>query len=831
MRPDLIYQYFANFKRWMNWRRASLMIVVFLAAESAVLIPAYFSLERDALDRLGVIGKATISSTLLSHSHASDRDMLLRAAVMVRHSIVRGGAIYRADGRLVGTFGERTSLAVDDAEGHKYHASEKRFEIVQSLTQAGLPLIVVSRLDSGELPRALYGPLKRTAAVVLAFVIVLMITGIAILQRRSSEKRSERELQEREKRMTAVVEYSPSAIYLKDMSGRMLMVNKEYENLNGVSREQVLGKTVGEIFPEGAAESMSAQDRKIVESRTVIRQLHEYIGPDGKLRTVSQTKFPIMNDDGDIALIGGIGSDVTERQDFQKALVESERRYRQLFESMPGAVYIQVDNRIVFANFAAQNMFGAETVDDLVGLPSTDLFHPNDREKIEQRRKSRRPSDGSLPFIEVIHLRLDGSTFEGETAGTKIVWEGNSATLVEIRDITDRKFAERIAQKNQDQYRLFMELMPDAVFVHCNDKVVFANPATARMFGAATTEDMIGRPALELVHPDDREKIRARRQFNAENGETLTGGVENQYVRIDGVIFQGEGRSRPITWNNEPAHLVVIRDISERKEIEAALEDAKTAAETSNRTKSEFLANMSHELRTPLNAVIGFSEIFMQQMMGPLGNEKYQDYATDIHNSGKHLLNLINDILDISKIESGESSLFEEDVDVAGVIDGAMRLLAPRAETSHVTITADVESGLPPLCADERKLKQILINLLSNAVKFSNDGGEVIVRVWSPKDGGFVFQVEDSGIGIALQDIPKALAPFQQIDSDLNRSYEGTGLGLPLTKSLVELHGGSLNLDSTIGVGTTVTVRFPASRVGGVPENMDLMKLKLGGAA
>ncbi|NQU71386.1 MAG: PAS domain S-box protein, partial [Rhodospirillales bacterium] len=426
------------------------MIVIFLAAESVVLIPAYFSHQRDALDRLGVIGKATISSTLLSHSHASDRDTLLHLAVIVRHSIVRGGAIYRADGRLVGTFGERTSLAVDDATGRKYHASEKRYEIVQSLARTGLPLIVVSRLDAGELPRALYDPLKRTAAVVLAFVIVLMITGIAVLQRRSTEKRSERELREREKRMTAVVEYSPSAIYLKDMNGCMLMVNKEYENLNGVSRDQILGKTVGEIFPEGAAESMSDQDRKIIESRTVIRQLHEYIGPDGKSRTVSQTKFPIMDDDGDIALIGGIGLDVTERQDLQKALIESERRYRQLFESMPAAVYIQVDSRIVFANFAAQKMFGAATVDDLVGLLSTDLFHPDDRETIEQRRKSRRPSDGTLPFIEVVHLRLDGSTFEGETAGTKIIWEGNSATLVEIRDITDRKFAERIAQKNQD---------------------------------------------------------------------------------------------------------------------------------------------------------------------------------------------------------------------------------------------------------------------------------------------------------------------------------------------------------------------------------------------
>jgi PAS domain S-box-containing protein len=350
------------------------------------------------------------------------------------------------------------------------------------------------------------------------------------------------------------------------------------------------------------------------------------------------------------------------------------------------------------------------------------------------------------------------------------------------------------------------------------------------MFGARSAEHMIGKSALGLIHHNNWEKIRTRR-LNVEQGRKLTEVDENQYIRLNGTQFQGEGRASRITWNNKPAQLVAVRDITERKEIEAALQDAKTAAETSNRTKSEFLANMSHELRTPLNAVIGFSEIFMHEMMGPLGNEKYQDYASDIHSSGKHLLNLINDILDISKIESGEARMFEEEIDVGEIVNSTLRLLAERAATNHITIVAEIGTGLPLLCADERKLKQILINLVSNAVKFSNSGGEIVIRVWSAMESGFVIQVEDSGIGIALQDIPKALAPFQQIESDLNRSYEGTGLGLPLTKSLVELHGGSLNLESQLGVGTTVTVRFPASRITSRAEISDIMDLEVGGAA
>jgi PAS domain S-box-containing protein len=830
MQSDLLRNYYADFIGWISWRRSLLMIAIVLATECFVLVPAYFSHERDVLDRLSIVGKATISSTFLSQSHSSVRDLLLHGSVIARNSIVRGGALYRSGGQLVGVFGERPSLPVSHLNDRRYLASEGRYEFVLSLEHSGLPLTIVNRVDATGLPQAVLNRLKQTAMIVLAFAIILIITCVAIKQRRSMEKRSERELREREKLMTGVVENSPSAIYLKDKHGRLLMVNKEYEQLNGVTREQVIGKTVAEIFPNVAADAMTAQDRQIIETKTVVRQLHEYLGPDGNPRTVSQTKFPIMDDDGEVVLIGGIGSDVTERQNFQKALVESERHYRRLIESIPGAVYVQVDGLIVFVNFAAQRMFGAESSEELVGLASTNLFHADDREKIAARRKTARLSDETMPFIEVRHVRLNGTVFEGESTSTKIVWEGGPAILVEIRDITDRKIAERIAQKNQDQYRKFMELMPDAVFIHCNDEIVFANPAAVKMFGAKSTDDIVGASALGFSHKDDWEKIRARR-LNIQKGRSWKDVEENRYIRLDGVEFQGESRANHITWNNEPGLLVAVRDITERKEIEAALENAKTAAETSNRTKSEFLANMSHELRTPLNAVIGFSEIFMQQMMGPLGNDKYQDYATDIHNSGKHLLNLINDILDISKIESGEARLFEEDIEIAGIVDSTLRLLETRANTNQVEIVVDIDANLPLLRADQRKLKQILINLISNAVKFSNPGGQVNARIWSAIDSGFVIQIEDSGIGIALQDIPKALAPFQQVDSDLNRNYDGTGLGLPLTKSLVELHGGSLNLDSQIGVGTTVTVRFPASRIVSESEFMDATDLDISGVA
>ncbi len=248
------------------------------------------------------------------------------------------------------------------------------------------------------------------------------------------------------------------------------------------------------------------------------------------------------------------------------------------------------------------------------------------------------------------------------------------------------------------------------------------------------------------------------------------------------------------------------------------LRTASDQAEAANRAKSEFLAAMSHELRTPLNAILGFSDIIKDEMLGPVGSARYRDYASDINTSGQHLLDLINDILDLSKVESGTDELHEENIQIPEIIFSVLRLVQHRAEKGGIELEIERPDEPPLLRVDERKLKQILVNLLTNAIKFTEAGGKVTLRVWCRTDSGYVFQVIDTGIGIALEDIPKALSQFGQVDGDLDRQYEGTGLGLPLTKALVELHGGCLDLQSRVGVGTTATVRFPAERIVRWPE-------------
>jgi signal transduction histidine kinase len=222
---------------------------------------------------------------------------------------------------------------------------------------------------------------------------------------------------------------------------------------------------------------------------------------------------------------------------------------------------------------------------------------------------------------------------------------------------------------------------------------------------------------------------------------------------------------------------------------------------------------MSHELRTPLNAIIGFAEIIREQLLGPIGTQKYLDYVGDIHLSGNHLLEVINDILDLSKIESGRFELLEKTVDLERVLASSLRLLGDKAIKSGLVVRTHLPDPRPLLYADERAMKQILLNLLSNSVKFTPPGGTIEITVELAPEGDLLLMVSDTGVGFDLADLPRALAPFGQVDTSLTRRYQGTGLGLPLVNSLTELHGGKLEIDTRPEHGTRVVVRLPASRI------------------
>ena len=256
-----------------------------------------------------------------------------------------------------------------------------------------------------------------------------------------------------------------------------------------------------------------------------------------------------------------------------------------------------------------------------------------------------------------------------------------------------------------------------------------------------------------------------------------------------------------------------VRYVLRASETESELRAATLAAEAAARAKAQLLANVSHELRTPLNAVIGFAEFMVDQGLGPLGSPGYLDCAKDIKEAGDQLLRMINDLLDLSRIEAGRAELREDTVELRELVEVCLRTVRAQAERAALRLEADLPEQLPGVKADERKLRQMVLNLLSNAIKFTPAGGRVELAVFTEDGGDLIIQIRDNGIGIAPADVARAMETFSQVDGSINRKYGGTGLGLPLTRSLVELHGGRLELESALGEGTTVSLRLPATRV------------------
>jgi signal transduction histidine kinase len=262
------------------------------------------------------------------------------------------------------------------------------------------------------------------------------------------------------------------------------------------------------------------------------------------------------------------------------------------------------------------------------------------------------------------------------------------------------------------------------------------------------------------------------------------------------------------------AVISIYSDVTEIKASERRLIEARSQAEAANRAKGDFLANMSHELRTPLNAIIGFSEVISNELFGPIANEKYLEYIKDIHTSSLHLLSIINDVLDMSKIEAGKVELAKEVVQIENVMKEVMRMVHERARSRDIELTAQLSDENVEIWADERSMKQIFLNLLSNAIKFSTEGGQIYVRIVADQSDIAVLEIEDHGIGMSEEDQERALQPFGQAKPVTTRNYGGTGLGLPITKGLVEAHGGTLTIDSRAGYGTLVRIVLPRERTG-----------------
>ena len=510
-----------------------------------------------------------------------------------------------------------------------------------------------------------------------------------------------------------------------------------------------------------------------------------------------------------------------------RELRQSEERFRGVVENSPSAIFLKDLNgqfRLVNRRFedwygvAAEAALGKTSYEIFPEL-FADAYVTQDKEVLERGTAVEREQDivfqdGSTHTILVTKFPVLGET--GAPLGIGTI---NTDLTEHKRALTALRESETALAEAQKVAKVgnWRWSVADADLVSCSQEFARFHDVDLSQDAAAKRQQF-----ERAIHPDDRATMADALNRAAEQGQDYQ--IEYRIIRPDGeirqvlmiakAVFDDSGRVLEFTGT--------AQDVTEQKRAETALLAAKEQAELASRAKTEFLANMSHELRTPLNWIIGFAELIKNEMLGPIGETKYREYIEDIHTGGLHLLDLINDLLDLAQIESGNAKLHEKAVDLGSLVTSCAKLMTERAASAGVRLGFEIPTTeMPQLYADQRMVKQILINLLSNSIKFTPQGGEVVVRSWLSPENQFVIQVTDNGIGIAPNDIPKALGRFQQVEGHLSRTTEGSGLGLALTKSFAELHGGTLDLESSLGEGTTVTVRFSADRTLPPAEELD----------
>ncbi|MEA5419922.1 response regulator [Spirulina sp. CCNP1310] len=548
--------------------------------------------------------------------------------------------------------------------------------------------------------------------------------------------------------------------------------------------------------------------------------------PNGTMRHLKTYGVLVRDEAGHPLAMTGVNIDISaqqaalrQREDAEKQLRASQQFLQTVLDTFPLAVFWKdCALEYVGCNYQFAQSLGLDDPQDVVGKNDFDLYH--EREALTYRAIDRQVIESNLPMIGM----MDNTIFPDQ----KLHWlEINKLPLRDLfgnvvgvvgtfQDITDRKEAEHALQESEEKFRQLAQVV-DAVFwiieVDRTERV-YVSPAYARIWGRELDEIYISPDIwLEAIHPEDREGVIAALP------QQIEGKFDQEYriVRLNGEIRWIRDRAFPIPNAQGQIYRVagIAEDITDRKIAQAQLQATNEELIRATRLKDEFLANMSHELRTPLNAILGMTEGLQEEIFGPLNDPQIKALQT-VERSAFHLLELINDILDVAKIESGQMELDCSPTAIAPLCQSSVTFIKQQALKKRIQLSVNLPLNLPDIMLDERRIRQVLINLLNNAVKFTHEGGQITLEVNSlpPAESEeqthyLRFSVIDTGIGISPKHMKNLFQPFMQIDSALNRQYQGTGLGLALTKQIIELHGGRVSLTSEEGVGSCFMIDLP----------------------
>ena len=681
---------------------------------------------------------------------------------------------------------------------------------VQQVISTGKGLVVEAPLtikNQSQWYRTSFQPIHEPDAPITRVVF----NSLDITDRKESEAVLKKRVAERTAEVQDLYENAPTGYHSLDLQGRFLMLNQTELRWLGYTRDELLGRPATEILTSKSLEIFNSIF-PLFKERGWLRDLElEMVRKDGSTFPVLVSATAIYDEKGNYSMSRSTVFDITERKTVEDALRASEETYRALFESANDAIFLlDLDGIILRVNERCTELFGY-TAAELIGQNSLKLVVS---EEVDEPKHwlERLLACERLPVFERDFICVDGTRVETEINLSLISGNNGEPQLIQclVRNISERKAADAALREGEEQNRLLFEESPDAIaLLGPTGRFIQANRAYEDLAKIPAGE-LIGKTAEELGLVDRQmaqELSQAIQQSQGKGEEFAT--VEYALNCADGTVRDVEARIFILKIRGSDHILVSNRDISTRKKAEETLRLANVEMERALRLKDEFLANMSHELRTPLNAILGISESLAEQVVGPL-NEKQLKYTLTIAESGNHLLTLINDILDLAKINAGKVEIEMGKVDVSVVAHASLRMVRELASKKNQEIKFELDPHIDLVWADERRLKQMLVNLLSNAVKFTPQGGQIGLKISGEQDSSALrFTVWDTGIGINQQDLPRLFQPFAQLDSGLARGSAGIGLGLVLVSQMARLHGGSVSVESEPGKGSRFTISIP----------------------
>ncbi len=632
------------------------------------------------------------------------------------------------------------------------------------------------------------------------------------------EKREQTELalKESNEKYLKAFQSSPNLIIITRMKdGKIIEVNDTFVLLSGYTREEALSNsTIGLNLWENIEERNSVisalRSGKVVEGKKFA-----FRKKNGEIRTgLFSTKTIDVNKEPYI--ISSI-DDITERIQAEILLKESENKYRGLVENSPDAIIIHQDRKIVFANKACFGLIGAEKIGDLIEKSLIEFVHPDLRGFVVERMEKLQNEGTILPTAEERFVRLDGEEIDVDVIGMSIIYQHKPAIQLIIRNITERKQAElelikaiEKTEENETKFRNLFEQSPIGKSMTEIDGSLHVNKSFCKILGYSE-EELQGKNLTDITHPEDKQKTTDIIQ-SLLNGETEQAFFEKRYIHKNGnIVWVDVSTYLQRDKKNELQFFITtIADITARKQYENELITAKEHAEESDRLKSAFLTNMSHEIRTPMNGILGFAELLKEPN---ISSDDQQDFIHTIQNSGARMLNTINSIVDMAKIESGLVAVDIKETDINEKMEFTHKFFKPEAEIKGLQLV--LKNGLQLkeaiIKTDNEKIYGILTNLVRNAIKFTFEGS---IEFGYEKKGEYLeFFVKDSGVGISQRQHQMIFERFRQGSEEHNRGYEGSGLGLSISKSYIEMLGGRIWVESEEGRGSTFYFTIPYNAV------------------